>query len=115
MKKKINSRSKGKNGELEWAKLLTANGFPAERGQQRSGSPDSPDVKCKTLEPIVHAEVKRVEQLNLPAAVTKARMEAAPGQVAYVAHRKNRQKRWLVTIDAMDFFRLVRLALRGKV
>lgn len=51
-KKKINSRDKGNRGERKLAQLVNHElsrwryDAIAERGQQRSGSPDSPDVKA---------------------------------------------------------------------
>ena len=39
-----NSRRKGARGELELAAKFTDAGFPARRGQQPAGGPDSPDV-----------------------------------------------------------------------
>jgi hypothetical protein len=45
----MNSRNKGKRGELEAAHMLTHEGFPARRGQQFSGGTDSPDVVCESL------------------------------------------------------------------
>jgi hypothetical protein len=39
----VDSKRKGKRGELEFAAVLRAEGFQARRGQQFSGSPDSPD------------------------------------------------------------------------
>lgn len=99
-----NSRRKGKNGELEWAHWLTDRGIPARRGQQYSGTADSPDVVAD--HPGWHPEVKRVESLNIYDAVEKAVSEAAPGNVPYVAHRRNR-KEWLVTMRAEDWLRAV--------
>ena len=65
----INSRSKGQRGERQWRDEIRAAGWQAERGQQRSGSPDSPDVKTDMP---IHFEVKAVEKLNLGAAVEQA-------------------------------------------
>jgi Holliday junction resolvase len=45
----MNSREKGKRGERQWRDELRAQGFAARRGQQFSGSPDSPDVVCDDL------------------------------------------------------------------
>jgi Holliday junction resolvase len=45
----MNSRNKGKVGEREFASLLREHGFDARRGQQFSGSPDSPDVVSDAL------------------------------------------------------------------
>ena len=58
----INSRAKGKDGELEFAEYLRLAGFEARRGQQFHGGGDSPDVV--TSIPGVHFEVKRVEAGN---------------------------------------------------
>lgn len=57
-KKKINSRAKGKRGELEAVKFLRSLGFTARRGQQFSGGPDSADVEVEELSN-VYIEVKR--------------------------------------------------------
>jgi Holliday junction resolvase len=38
----MNSRAKGKRGELEIAKVLRENGYDAHRGQQYKGGADSP-------------------------------------------------------------------------
>lgn len=95
-KKKINSRSKGARGERLWRDKLRDAGFTAERGQQRSGSPDSPDVKCPDL-PGIHMEVKHVEKLNIFEAMEQATRDAGEEQVPIVAHKKNRQP-WMVTM-----------------
>ena len=110
---KINSRRKGAEGELEWAKICTENGFPMIRGQQFSGTKDSPDVKPHPetdIELPFQFEVKRVQQLNLDAAFNKAVADSkGSGKKAAVAHRKNRRP-WLVTLGAEDFFQLCRAA-----
>jgi hypothetical protein len=112
----MNSREKGKRGERQWRDELRANGYDARRGQQFSGSPDSPDVIYDSL-PWAHFEVKAVERLNVEAAMNQARRDArqagpAPtalraGRIPIVAHRRN-HSRWLVTMDAESFFRLLR-------
>ena len=53
-KKKINSRQKGARGERELAAVFTTAGFPARRGQQFSGSPDSPDIVVEGLPLNIH-------------------------------------------------------------
>ena len=79
----MNSRQKGKRGEREAAVFLTVNGLPARRGQQFSGSPDSPDVVCPLL-PGVHLEVKRCERTNLEAWLERLHIirEAEPLRLA---------------------------------
>lgn len=113
----INSRSKGKRGERQWRDELRANGYHARRGQQFSGSPDSPDVICDGL-PWAHFEVKHVEHLNLSAAMAQARRDQTKsglnsGKAIFVAHRKNRWP-WLVTMDAERFYRFLRRDLTGE-
>lgn len=95
----MNSRAKGCVGEREWAEYLRSIGFTdARRGRQYKGTPDSPDVVGGI--PGTHAEVKRVEALNLQAAFEKAEEDCGEA-IPYVAHRRN-NKPWLVTIRACD-------------
>lgn len=101
----MNSREKGKRGERQWRDELRANGYAARRGQQFSGSPDSPDVICDAL-PWLHCEVKCVERLNIEDAMTQSRRDAGV-KVPIVAHKRNFCA-WLVTMDAETFFRLLR-------
>lgn len=101
----MNSRSKGKRGELEWAAYLRDRGYMARRGQQFCGGPDSPDVVCEDLP--LHWEVKRVQNLNLRAALLQAVTEAPEDKVPVVAHRRDREQ-WLITLRADDFFDLLR-------
>ena len=103
---KANSRAKGVRGEREWRDQLRDAGFEARRGQQFSGSPDSPDVVCPSL-PDVHFEVKRVERLNVEDAMRQARMDAGLNLIPVLAHRRNGEP-WKVTMDAKDWFNLVR-------
>ena len=70
----MNSREKGKRGERAWRDELRANGYDARRGQQFSGSPDSPDVICEAL-PWLHFEVKCVERLNIEDAMEQVRRD----------------------------------------
>ena len=108
----MNSRQKGKRGERAWRDELRANGYEARRGQQFSGSPDSPDVICDAL-PWLHFEVKCVERLNIEDAMEQARrdanqkLKAETGRIPIVAHKRN-HRGWLVTMDAETFFRFVR-------
>ena len=101
----MNSREKGKRGERQWRDELRANGYDARRGQQFSGSPDSPDVVCDQLR-WIHFEVKAVEKLNVQDAMDQARRDAV-GKVPIVAHKRNFRE-WLVTISAEVFFRFLR-------
>ena len=100
-----NSRAKGTRGELEAAHFLADHGFPARRGQQFAGSPDSPDLVCEVL-PGIHFEVKRTERTDLYGWLAQAKADAG-GKLPVVLHRKN-ESRWLVILDAEDFLSLIR-------
>ena len=105
-----NSRQKGARGEREWAAELRRLGFDgARRGQQFSGSPDSPDVADGI--PGTHPEVKRVERLNLQDAMDQAVRDAGDA-IPYVAHRRNRSD-WLVTLRASDMLDFAERLLQG--
>ena len=95
----MNSRNKGKIGELELAKLLRDHGFKSRRGQQYCGTSGEADV---TGLPGLHIECKRVEKLNLEAAMEQAVRDARSSERPAVFHRKNR-KPWLTTMLSEDF------------
>ncbi len=99
-----NSRQKGKRGELELANELRQYGLTARRGQQFKGTADSPDVVVEEW-PHLHVECKRVQSLNLPAAVAKAVGEAGEGCGAAVFHRRNDEP-WLVTMTLDQWMQL---------
>jgi Holliday junction resolvase len=90
----MNSRNKGKRGELEVAHLLQKHGYDARRGQQFSGANGDADVVGL---PGIHIEVKRVEKLNVENAMDQSIRDAKEGEKPAVFHRKDRRK-WLVTM-----------------
>lgn len=106
----MNSREKGKRGERQWRDELRANGYDARRGQQFSGSPESPDVVCDQLS-WIHFEVKLAERLDVYAAMDQARRDSG-GRAALVAHRRNFWP-WLVSMDAERFYRFLKVDLTG--
>lgn len=65
----MNSREKGKRGELEIAHILQGYGYNTRRGQQFSGANGDADVEGL---PGIHLEVKRVEHLNIDKALEQA-------------------------------------------
>ncbi len=101
----MNSREKGKRGERQWRDELRAQGYMAWRGQQYSGSSESPDVVCKELS-FIHFEVKAVEKLNLYDAMEQAERDAGT-KFPMVAHRRNFRS-WMVTMSAETFFKILR-------
>lgn len=102
---KINSRQKGKVGELELAALFRANGFPqSRRGVQYKGGPESEDV---TGLPGHHVECKRVETLHLYPALQQAQKDAGPSETPIVFHRRNREE-WVAILHADDYLLMIR-------
>ncbi len=102
MKRKINSRDKGKRGELELSNKLKEYGYTTRRGQQFCGANGDADVVGL---PGIHIECKRVESLNIDKAMEQARHDALKDlsnlewvELPAVFHRKNK-KDWLVTMD----------------
>ena len=71
----MNSRRKGKEGELSLARKLREYGYDCRRGQQYSGAYD---------------------------AIAQAKHDAREGETPVVMHRKDRCG-WLVTLELADF------------
>lgn len=98
----MNSKQKGKRGELECAKILRDLGFKDVRrsvqynGQAEEGQPDLVGI------PGVHIEVKRNERLNVNEAMDQAMRDCKEGDTPVVIHRKN-GKPWLVTMTVADW------------
>ena len=95
----VNSRQKGKRGELEIAHILKERGYDARRGQQYSGANGDPDVVGLGG---IHMEVKRVEALNIYKAMEQSINDARDDETAVVMHRKN-GKEWLTTMRLVDW------------
>ena len=98
----MNSRAKGKRGELEWAAYCRHQGYGSCRrtAQYCGNTGDASDVVGL---PGIHQEVKRVEALNIEKAMAQAIHDSRGLTVPMVAHRKNGQD-WLVTMRADDWF-----------
>lgn len=105
----INSKQKGKAGELELVHYLRERGIDAERTQQYCGNNGTADVKGLKGH---HIECKRVEQLNVLKAYEQADNDSRnTGLIPIVCHRRNGQKRqnkifWLATLDLDDYVNL---------
>lgn len=98
----INSRQKGKAGELELARKLKEYGYDARRSVQYNGKDGQADVLGL---PHIHIEAKRVERLNLYDAMDQAKRDAKNGDKPAVFHRKNRSN-WLVTMELENFMEI---------
>ena len=100
----MNSRTKGKRGELEAAHLLKKYGYDARRGQQFSGINGDADVVGL---PGIHLEIKRVEKLNIDDALLQSIRDARENEIPIVMHRKNYAE-WKVTMRFSDWIELYR-------
>lgn len=99
----MNSKEKGKRGELEFSRLCRSHGYDTRRTAQYCGNTgEAADILGL---PGIHVEVKRVERLNIEDAMSQAKAEAKPDELPAVFHRKNRRE-WLVTMRAEDWFGL---------
>ena len=102
---------KGRAGELELSRLLQEYGCNVQPGRAQSYG-DVPDVSGL---PGVHAEVKRVERLNISQAMAQAVRDAEHFQdgAPTVFHRRNREP-WLVTMRLPDWLELYSAAKHQK-
>ena len=98
-KKKINSKRKGNNGELEVAHKFQDKGFDARRGQQFSGLQGDADVVGV---PYLHIEVKRTNRLQLDKAMEQSVRDAREGEIPTVISRKDNQE-GRITLTLEDF------------
>jgi hypothetical protein len=96
----LNSRQKGKRGELEACKTLrNLFGWSTRRSQQHCGTVESADIQVRET-PGLWWEVKRVQSLNIPKAVATA-VSQCGGRLPVLLHRRNDHE-WLVTIRLSD-------------
>lgn len=77
------SRQKGQRGEREFRDLLRLHGWGAERDGSAAG-----DLKGD-LPPGFRFEVKRCEQIKVPAWVAQAQEDAKEGEVPVVVFRRS--------------------------
>lgn len=112
----INSKQKGKNGELEFAHECEKYGFGnVHRTAQTNGKLEQSLADCEGLKGI-HIEVKRVERLNIDNAMAQAIEDLKSKKekkIPVVFHRKNR-KEWLATVRLEDWFKFYKSWLHDK-
>ena len=109
----INSKKKGKVGELEVAHMLNSDGFGARRSAQFCGNNVDGAADIVGL-PYIHVEVKRVESLNVENAMEQARRDHKSGFFPAVFHRRNNEK-WKVTMDYTDWIQIYREYYSSRV
>ena len=102
----INSKVKGKVGELDFCHFVKDLGYPCERSQQFKGNTDSADVISPIFEH-VHPEVKRVEKINFYEAFHQADKDSGDN-IPVVFHRRNRG-RWMAFLEADFLIELLEL------
>lgn len=106
------SQRKGRAGELEIVKILNSHGISAEPGQAVSfgSTPDIVGVNG------LHAEVKRVEKLNVTEAMNQAIRDSEKFEdgLPTLFHRRNRTP-WLVTMTLEDWLKLYERWINGEV
>lgn len=108
----VNSRQKGKRGELELcATLKEVMGWTARRSVQFCGDAGDSDLIVEE-HPNLFVEGKRVEQLNLHKAMTLA-VEQAREKLPIVCHRKDRTE-WLLTLRLEDLPRFLGMLAAGR-
>lgn len=97
------SQRKGADGERELAAILRERGYDCQRG----GSLTFGEVPDLTGLPGIHAEIKRVEKLNVVEAMEQAIRDSQRMRdgVPALFHRRNR-KPWLVTMRLEDWLEL---------
>lgn len=103
---KINSKSKGKRGELSLVHVLRDAGFlEARRTAQYCGKEGTSDV---TGLPGIHVEVKNVQRLNIWEALAQSKRDAeaeGKGDIPAVFFKRN-YCGWYVALPLVDFVRL---------
>lgn len=96
---------KGADGERELARILAGYGYDLKRG----GSLSFGEVPDLVGLPGIHIEVKRVERLNVPEAMSQSERDSKRFQdgAPAVFHRRSRSP-WLVTMRLEDWMELYR-------
>ena len=103
----INSKRKGKTGELELARKLRELGYDVRRSVQYNGKEEEGQADLLGL-PGIHIECKRTEKLNLYEAVNQAKRDSeGKGELPVVFHRRNNCE-WLAILPLEDFIKLYR-------
>lgn len=112
----INSKNKGKRGELAWSRLCRSMGYDVRRTAQFCGNNEAGAADCVGIKG-VHQEVKFVERLNIQDAMDQSIRDARlakKGEIPIVAHKRSNCE-WLVTMRACDFLKVYKEYESGLV
>lgn len=102
----LNSKRKGSQGERELLEILSHVGQVERNDQRYTGGAGNPDIRLSAGGRVYHVEVKRVEKLNLHAAIKQAEADAASDTIPIVVHRRNREE-WYVNMRLKHFIELI--------
>lgn len=101
----VNSKMKGKAGELELAKVLRSYGYDVRRSVQYNGKAEEGQPDLVGM-PNLHIECKRTEALRLYDAIDQAKRDSeGTGDLPAVFHRKNKCE-WVVLMPLDDWMKL---------
>ena len=106
----INSRNKGKRGELMLAAIFREYGYPARRGQQYSGANGDADVVGV---PFVHIECKWSNKTELHKWISQSVHDAKPGEIPIVCHKRDNED-FFVTLHIRDFIEIFNEYASGR-
>lgn len=95
----VNSRAKGKRGELEAALLLTQMGLKSRRSAQYCGANGDADL---AIEADLHVEVKLQEQMHPYKWMEQAVRDSAKTRRKPVVLCRRTRSPWLVIVQASD-------------
>ena len=109
----INSKAKGKKGELELAAKLREYGYDVRRSVQYNGKAEDGQPDLVGL-PHIHVECKRTETLRLYDAIDQAKRDSEiTGDHPVVFHRRNNCE-WVAIMPLEDFMALYREYEAGR-
>ena len=103
----MNAKRKGNQAERELLRILQEYGVDAHRNDQRYvGGIDNPDISVRMGPVSVHVECKRVERLQLAAALRQAHRDANGHALPVVVHRRSREP-WIVSMELTDLLEVL--------
>ena len=105
---KINSRSKGKRGELAAVRFWAEHGWQGgRRGFQGRGGGEAPDIIIPDLSDFLWFEVKHCQKLQPYKWMEKAQRDCRAGHTPVVQMKSNNMD-WMTLMWTVDFAGLLR-------
>lgn len=105
---KINSRSKGKRGELSAVRFWSDQGWQGgRRGFQGRGGDEAPDIIIPELSDVFWMEVKHCEKLHPYLWMEKATRDSGMVKIPTVQMKSNNRD-WMTLMWSTDFAGLLR-------